>query len=271
MSKDSSQVDSDDGDIDFEELERQLQGSIKRIIKATKANPRPKTISQQSKPRYGRLHKFRKSIAIAGIIAAPIATFVCFAPSKMGMAVSIISVVVGALAITELCAEVILGAGAIVQSQWEAGNVTWREIHFRPSLNRITPVIATLVLGTSLMTVGYAGIYSEIGLIAPDSFNLVPAGFASIYFSVVTATTVGFGDFFPKTVTAQCIVVTQIILTWLITVIGISTLVSWIVTQTQLRMAKIMGDEERDMQYVEQLLRTTKQGLYRSHKGPEEK
>jgi hypothetical protein len=77
------------------------------------------------------------------------------------------------------------------------------------------------------ITLGFAAIYDYLNSIQQFAYNVSFKNKVEIiYFSFVTASTIGFGEFFPQTVVAQCLVICQSMIYFLFVAIFMGFFVS---------------------------------------------
>jgi len=91
------------------------------------------------------------------------------------------------------------------------------DIPYKPkrSLKRrsFRSIIISCFISYGFTLYGYAIFYTFLSHINVKSFNIGKLGvFDAIYFSLITATTVGFGDIFPTSVIAKLAVMTEIVI-----------------------------------------------------------
>jgi voltage-gated potassium channel len=126
--------------------------------------------------------------------------------------------------------------GLVMETRVHLDLKAWSRLQFgrtRSGLGEpqpINPLIAKtlVVLG---IVVAYAALYRSIHLLQPMSFNRVTGGFdgvTALYFSVTTASTVGYGDIHAANDPARLAAISQIALT----VAVIAILVSGLLTKT---------------------------------------
>ncbi|WP_434924002.1 potassium channel family protein [Enterobacter asburiae] len=90
-------------------------------------------------------------------------------------------------------------------------------------------VLTYAFLSYLCMVYFYGVVYMFISTFSPDSFSLAKLGFIDgIYFSLVSSSTVGFGDIAPKSPAAKLIVISQIIISMLYVAMLFSSAVSYI-------------------------------------------
>jgi hypothetical protein len=100
------------------------------------------------------------------------------------------------------------------------------ESELRPIRIRMGPIVSTCV--SYLWTVyGFAVAYTFLSHYDHDAFNVPTLGvFDALYFSVVTAATVGYGDIYPHSKTAKALVMAEILFALMYAVFFFSVLAS---------------------------------------------
>ncbi|MEN6351286.1 MAG: ion channel [Syntrophomonas sp.] len=84
------------------------------------------------------------------------------------------------------------------------------------------------------ITIGYSNIY--LGLVRENANSFVGLldGMSSIYFSIVTFATVGYGDIYPASITAKFVVMSEIGVSVITLPIIIAASIAWIINQKQI-------------------------------------
>lgn len=93
--------------------------------------------------------------------------------------------------------------------------VDYKQIDFNTS-EIIKRISISLILRFSVVCIGFAAAYRSISTIDRLAFKDMNSILDSIYFSLVTITTIGYGDILPLSSTARLIVICQISLSWLL-------------------------------------------------------
>jgi hypothetical protein len=185
-------------------------------------------------PRYRRVIQARKVVSAIALGFCAYALANCFVPllpwanliTRFGLAIGAIAS--GLALVILLVSEVFRGAGIDQEIQWRHGERTRREYQFIPSLHRFTFVLLLLALGFATIITGYATLYTELVRHNPASFDGLEPGFLAIYFSLVTFSTVGYGDIFPVAVGARLTAVCEIFMAMFFSLVVISTTLSWV-------------------------------------------
>ena len=90
------------------------------------------------------------------------------------------------------------------------------------------------VISIVCITMGYSSLYTEIFRRSAESFVGVLGGISSVYFSVVTFATVGYGDIYPGSAIARILVVSEILIPVCILPVILATSISWVINKNQL-------------------------------------
>lgn len=110
-----------------------------------------------------------------------------------------------------LCAglAVILTDGYVVRALWLAARVSGGSVRAQDGLPEITTAIVLVFCFAAALATAFAALYLASGGIASTSAPL--AGWSdALYFSVVTLTTLGYGDFVPHSTVAKWLVMAEL-------------------------------------------------------------
>ena len=109
-----------------------------------------------------------------------------------------------------------------------------RDVESRFKLGQVKSfrfLLLNWVLSVVCIIMGYSSLYTEIFTRSADSFVGVLGGISSIYFSVVTFATVGYGDIHPVSALARMLVVTEILIPVVLLPILIATSIYWVINK----------------------------------------
>ncbi|MFP4297855.1 MAG: potassium channel family protein [Spirulinaceae cyanobacterium] len=186
-------------------------------------------------PRYGFLVKFRQNLsAIAAFLLLGAIFNVFLSPwgqllsSQLHTFFSLSTILSGLILITLLVFEVFLGAGNDLELKVRRGKKVISEYRFIPSLNRLPFVLMFLGLGFFTIIFGFASLYTELLRQSPDNFTGLTEGFLTLYFSVVTFSTVGYGDVYPVSFLARFAAICEIFIAMFFSLIALSTTLTWV-------------------------------------------
>jgi hypothetical protein len=82
--------------------------------------------------------------------------------------------------------------------------------------------IGELLESAAIVSIGFASLYYAISIVLVNSFSEPLTVFSSVYFSIVTVSTVGFGDITPSHWVPRAVVTVQIVLGFIYTVLLVS-------------------------------------------------
>ena len=202
----------------------------------------------------------RRCIASAGIVFAGATLLLFHTHFCAWVSGAAAAAGVGVLAL--LLLEIASGAGAIVHTQFERGDEIFREVEFRPSLTT-AQVCVYLAAGLVGQVIGFAGLFAAVARASADAFSAwTDDRIAAVYFSAVTFATVGFGDIVPRSSLARSGVLVEITFSFTSIAIVVSSLVSWIMAQSQRENERKVRERAEAVQDVEDALRKAKAGLY---------
>ncbi|MDY7013491.1 MAG: potassium channel family protein, partial [Cyanobacteriota bacterium] len=186
-------------------------------------------------PRYSNLVLFRKASSLLSGILLLYSIFNVFqrmlpesGSPAIGLIASSFSILMGLALIVLLVFEVFLGAGVDIERQLKKGDKILHDYQFIPSLNRLPFLLLFLGLGFLAVIFGFASFYAELLRHDPHSFSGLEEGFVSIYFSIVTFSTVGYGDIHPISIGARVAAICEIFIAMFFSLIALSTTLSWV-------------------------------------------
>lgn len=169
-----------------------------------------------------------------------------------GFCVSIFTIFSGLGLIVCLVFEVFQGAGEDEVKLLKQGKHIFNEYQFIPSLNRFSFVLFLLGLGFLTIIFGFSSLYSDLLRQNPDNFSGLQDGFLSIYFSIVTFSTVGYGDIYPTSMLSKNAVICEIFIAMFFSLIVISTTLSWTIahrrSQQELTIKKRIMERKKRRQ-----------------------
>lgn len=199
--------------------------------------PHPETeiITTNHYPRYPKIIFARQIISIIAIILTIYALLNIFypvfetIPLNISFFFSLLTIIFGFLLIICLISEVFQGAGTDVEHCIKQGEKKFWEYNYIPSLNRFTYVLLLLALIFWTIILGFASFYTELLRQNPEHFFGLQDGFLAIYFSIVTFSTVGYGDIHPASFLARITAICEIFIAMFFSLVVISTTLSWVV------------------------------------------
>lgn len=187
-------------------------------------------------PRYRQLSWVRVGLSglAGGLLPYTLAN--CFVPlvpelSEIAqLSVAGLAIAGGLSLVVLLVTELFQGAGIDQEIQRTQGDRIYKDYQFIPSLDRFLVVLGLLVLGLLSIILGFADLYTELVRQNPEHFVGLEPGFLAIYFSLVTFSTVGYGDIYPVSVVARLTVVGEIFMAMFFSLVVISSTLSWMIT-----------------------------------------
>ncbi|WP_072620576.1 potassium channel family protein [Spirulina major] len=193
-------------------------------------------VAVASYPHYAGLIQARKLVSIGTGLLLVYAIANSFTPLwppaiefPLRFTVALCVIASGLGLIITLIVELFQGAGCDQEIQLRDQGQIIREYNFIPSLNQFTVVLLLLALGLLTIIFGFANFYSELVRQDPNHFQGLEAGFLAIYFSLVTFSTVGYGDIHPASVVARLAAVGEIFTAMFFSLVVISTTLSWVI------------------------------------------
>jgi hypothetical protein len=193
----------------------------------------PQILATQTYARHGRLIWIRQTLSIAAavlLVGCSLNTLnVISVPDRMlGIPLSMAGIGCGLGLVALLVTEVFLGAGTELEVEMVRGGALVREYKFMPSIHRLPFVLALLAVGFFAIVLGFSSLYAELVRLNPSHFFGLDDGFLSIYFALVTFSTVGFGDIHPVSMMARGAVTCEIAIAMFFSLVALSTTLSWI-------------------------------------------
>ncbi len=191
--------------------------------------------NHQISARYGKLTSARRYLSlVAGFLLC-----CCFANSlepivpqfkivAFGSVLSIISIICGLSLVILLVSELLVGAGTEIETEIIQDNKSEIEYKFIPSLNRLPLLLVFLLTSFFSIIFGFSSLYAELLRQNPANFSGLQDGFLAIYFSLVTFSTVGYGDIHPASTTARFAAMCEILLAMFYSLVALSTALSWV-------------------------------------------
>ncbi|MDY6781799.1 MAG: potassium channel family protein [Cyanobacteriota bacterium] len=192
-------------------------------------------IASTTYPRYPTLVFFRKASSLLSGFLLLYSLFNVFqrlfpeaGSPAIGSIASILSIMMGLTLIVLLVFEVFLGAGVDIERKLKKGAKILHDYQFIPSLNHLPFLLLLLGLGFLTIIFGFASLYAELLRHNSSNFFGLEEGFVSIYFSIVTFSTVGYGDIHPISIGARVSAICEIFISMFFSLIALSTTLSWV-------------------------------------------
>lgn len=127
-----------------------------------------------------------------------------------------------------LISEIFQGAGQDHTLDLKQGSYRFRDYHFIPSLDRFSDVLGLLGISFLAIVVGFASLYTDLIRQNSEHFSGLEEGLVAIYFSIVTFSTVGYGDIHPASFVARMVVMSEIFIALFFSLVVMSTILSWV-------------------------------------------
>lgn len=213
------------------------------------------TNANQVSIRYGKVTTARQYISVFSFLILIFclinnfqAIFTNSLFSYLGIVISLLSIVLGLLLIILLIFELLSGAGIEIEMETEKDEETLLEYQFIPSLHKLPLLLLFLVIGFFSIILGFASLYAELYRQNPDNFFGLQDGFLSIYFSLVTFSTVGYGDIFPASVLTRLAAMCEIFIAMFFSLIALSTTLSWVTAHERSQHEEFLKKRVQEIQ-----------------------
>ncbi|NEO87946.1 MAG: two pore domain potassium channel family protein [Spirulina sp. SIO3F2] len=216
----------------------------------------PKVLSY---PRYQRISIARQWLSLAALSLLGYALWNCFVPLLpqplvLGrFLVALLVIGLGFALIIVLVSELFQGAGIDQEIQYRQGGQVIKDYQFIPSLNHFRLVLGLLVLGFITIILGFANLYTELVRQDPSNFGGLEPGFLAIYFSLVTFSTVGYGDIYPVSIAARLAAVWEIFTAMFFSLVVISSTLSWTIAHKRQQQQSAIAQRIQAAQTAERL------------------
>jgi len=233
----SDPIQTDGHDALVEALARALRSNIAQAI-AIQLDPKGQNLELvdiKSYPRFGgmiRARQWMTGVVALGLSYAIANSFftlwpTAFFPLRFTVAIAVI--VSGLTLMILLMVELLQGAGTDQEVQWQYEDHRLREYQFIPSLNQFIPVLLLLAAGLLTIIFGFANLYGELARFDLTNFSGLTPGLYALYFSLVTFSTVGYGDIHADSFLARLAAVGEIFTAMFVSLVVISTILSWVI------------------------------------------
>ena len=146
----------------------------------------------------------------------------------LGFILSLMTICSGLILLILLISELLLGAGTEIEKQVEEQNNIYLEYQFTPSLNRLPLLLFFIAIAFFCILLGFSSLYAELFRQNAENFSGLQDGFLTIYFSLVTFSTVGYGDIYPVSLLPRVAAMGEIFLAMFFSLVAISTTLSWV-------------------------------------------
>ncbi|MGC1245493.1 MAG: potassium channel family protein [Spirulinaceae cyanobacterium] len=195
----------------------------------------PQLIACQQSSRYSKLILSRKSLTIVAGIILLCCLRITFVPvfsqnsfSWPDLITSSLSIICGLTLVILIVTELIVGAGSELECELQQDGKKLFEYQFIPSINQLHFLLLFLFLGFLTVIVGFSSLYAEMFRSNPEHFWGLKDGLLSIYFSVITFSTVGYGDIHPVSLLAKTVVMAEVFIAMFFSLVALSITLSWV-------------------------------------------
>lgn len=209
------------------------QRVVQRLQQSPLLNPAPSILQTRILPRYGRLITLRHRLSLLStvlMVGCGWNTLQAWhlGERSLGFPLSLLGIGCGLSLVAALVFEVVLGAGSEVETESLQGTTLLRTYQFTPSINRLPVVLLLLAVGFFTIVLGFSSLYAELVRAHPANFAGLEEGLLAIYFTLVTFSTVGFGDIHPVSMVARAAVTAEIAIAMFFSLVALSTTLSWV-------------------------------------------
>jgi|GEM_PF-1639931 len=246
--------------LSYDEFVRAIAQTIadKLDLPTSQSTQDSEVLANTTYPRHDKLVSIRQRFSglvfvllLYSMIDSFYPVFQGFEQPKLGIVISFLSILSGLTLILLLVFEVFLGAGLDVEIEVKQGQNILQKYHFIPSLNRLPFLLAFLGLGFFTIILGFASLYAELLRQNASNFSGLEEGFLSIYFSIVTFSTVGYGDIYPVSLAARASAICEIFIAMFFSLVALSTTLSWVTAYERQQHDFAIGERIKEIRKQE--------------------
>ncbi len=231
---------------------------VERLARAV-----PKFVSGQRRPHRLGILRTRRLFSRASLAFAASSLVLYWASWFISSAIAGSIAVLSGLGLAVcLLGEVLYGSGVDVQTQYMGSAGPFREYSFEPSIQDPVSLFSLLANAIACVVLGYAAIYLSLTTIHLLAFSKDLELASSVYFSLVTFATVGYGDFYPDSMSTKLLVCTEIVVALFVLAVVLATSTSWILSRRQELSSERKINEADRMQRTENAIKVAGIGLY---------
>ncbi|MBD2579651.1 potassium channel family protein [Oscillatoria sp. FACHB-1406] len=217
------------------------QSIVDRVnLFAPSADSPSEVLQQNCYPRHRRLIRVRVAIGVftaIGLLYSIFNTFHQVFPHshlvELALFPSLLSLFLGLALVVLLILEIFIGAGMDIEVEVKKANKVYKEYQFIPSFSKLPYLLLFLGLSFFAILLGFASFNSELYRSDPSNFDGFQEGFIAIYFSIVTFSTVGYGDIHPVSYLARTAAICEIFIAMFFNLIALSMTLSWVMAYEQ--------------------------------------
>lgn len=234
-----------------------------RLSKAADSLPKkPIPISGLSKPRYPKVIFTRALLFIVTMAGLVFSLTNCLINITKSAIIACFPIVLAVGLLILIFVEIFKGAGVEQETEYEQNGKYYRDFEFKSSISSIFVLLAFLSLGLASYIAGFASVYLSLFRNSIQNFNQPLSSISGIYFSIVTFATVGFGDIFPLSALAKMVVSIQIMMSFFLVGIVLTTTISWITDYERRKYERYLKIRRESTLSREALMKMAKVGLY---------
>ncbi|MBZ8180996.1 potassium channel family protein [Oscillatoria salina] len=237
---------------DYEEFVGSVaQLLAERLTQNDLTRPEREFIGSRVYPRHGTLVAVRQGLSVTTVfflIYCLVNTFTQVFSSSPNFILSVLAILAGLILIVLLVSEVFVGAGVEVEKEFKQEDDVVREYKFIPSLNRLPYLLLPIGLVFFTIIFGFSSLYAELFRQNPGNFWGLKDGFLSIYFSVVTFSTVGYGDVHPASLCSRTAAMCEIFIAMFFSLVALSTTLSWVTANERQQHEEFVKERIQEIQ-----------------------
>ena len=170
----------------------------------------------------------------------------------LGFILSLLTIFSGLILLILLISELLLGAGTEIEKKVEQQNNIYWEYQFTPSLNQFPSLLFLIAIGFFCIILGFSSLYAELFRQNSANFSGLQDGFLTIYFSLVTFSTVGYGDIYPASLLTRLAAMGEIFLAMFFSLVAISTTLSWVTAHEKAKQEEFIKGRVEEIKQNQQ-------------------
>jgi hypothetical protein len=253
--------DDDDEPLFTPDEERDFKKKLEEIEARLQNQPKPISgLRVAQRPEFPRL-RYRASILC--LVVDVVGTLLCGTMYSRDAYLLGIVIIFSAIATAvAILGEVLFGSGFDIQTQYIGPDGPFRKYRFQPSISNPVLLLCSLALVVVSIVLGYAVVYFSLCKEGAINLSQPLDGFSSFYFSIVTFSTVGYGDFYPRNVLGKLIVSSEIGVAIFVITVVLATSISWVLARQQELLAARASEQADKTLRLERLMKEAGIGLY---------
>lgn len=198
-------------------------------------NQETQSITCNKTHHYPKITLIRQSLIIVTTLILFCCISVTFIPifpqenfSLTDLVTSSVSIICGLTLVILIVTELIVGAGSEVEWELQQNDQRFFEYQFVPSINKLHFLLLFLFIGFLAIILGFSSLYAEMFRSNPEHFWGLQDGLLAIYFSIITFSTVGYGDIHPVSLLAKTVVMAEVFIAMFFSLVALSITLSWV-------------------------------------------